>query len=311
MGWEKKCPEFQLKHNHNETFKIREQIGHLLHEEFWNSKYCKQLNDVAMDAKRNVEGATFSIDDTFDLASRVQMQLDGKAIKVFDQVQSVMYKGRTLVSLRFTAGGAEAERKDVGEWLQEHILKRPKPSSTNKNLGQITIFTDDCCKHRNFYEGIFGKGVRVKLDRMHAFSRILKLLKPRTFQGNTRELFDIRDKIRYCGLPPEGKIRGGSSGSVGKEDFLIELNNLKKIIPSKMLTSNVKKAIENLTLHYECLADHSEIASERGTNSNERVHRKCRGILPKTMTPVNATPLVRRFIARENSATDNFPGNVY
>ena len=67
------------------------------------------------DAKENRDVATFSIDDTFELASRVQMQLDGRPIKVFYQDQSVMYKGRTLVSLRFTAGGSEVERKDVGQ----------------------------------------------------------------------------------------------------------------------------------------------------------------------------------------------------
>ena len=89
------------------------------------------------------------------------------------------------------------------------------------------MFTDDCCKHRKFYEDIFGIGVRVKLDRMHNFSRILKLPKPRSFKGNSRELYDIQDKITFCGLPPEGRIREGKSISFGKEEFLVELNAIK------------------------------------------------------------------------------------
>ena len=98
--------------------------------------------------------------------------------------------------------------------------------------------------------------------------------------------------------------------SYGKEEFLIELNSLKTTMPKEMLTPAVRKSIDNLMQHYECLADHSGIAFERGTNSNERVHRKCRGIIPKTMTPVNATPLIRRFIVLENSDSDDFSGYV-
>ena len=84
-------------------------------QQFWNAKRCKQLKDVKEDIKRNPSTASFSIDDTFDLASRVRVNLNGKRSKVYNQVQSIMYRGKTLCSLLLTASGAEHERKDISE----------------------------------------------------------------------------------------------------------------------------------------------------------------------------------------------------
>ena len=73
---------------------------------FWIAKRCNQLRDVKLNIKNNPRNVIFSIDDTFDLATRIKVLMDNQQHKI--QVQSIMYRGETLFTLRFTATGAEA-----------------------------------------------------------------------------------------------------------------------------------------------------------------------------------------------------------
>ena len=86
-----------------------------MQEEFWNAKYCNQLNNIIEEIKTNLEAASFSIDDTFELASRITLVLDRKEQTPYEQVQSVMFKGKKLIKLRFTPNGSEHERRDIAE----------------------------------------------------------------------------------------------------------------------------------------------------------------------------------------------------
>ena len=173
---------------------------------FWTAKRCNQLRDVKLNIKSNPCKVIFSIDDTFDLATRIKVLLDNQQYKIYNQVQSIMYRGKTLVNLRFTVTGAESLRKDTIVWIQKELLGRKIPSNEEENVGHVIVNTDDCCKHRKFYLSILGAGLKLKLDWMHGIHRILKHIGFLRYRGNHKELSEIRDKLRFCGFPPGARV---------------------------------------------------------------------------------------------------------
>ena len=224
-GWEKMCPDLSHMTTHTNLFKRVEEVTLMEESEFWLAKRCKQLEDVKKDCKINPHCISFSIDDTFELATRVVVHLDNKPQKIYKQVQSIMYRGKTLVSLRFTAAGSETLKEDTMKWVQQELLSRPIPSSEKQNVGYIGLTTDDCCKHRAFYLRIFGAGLNLKLDWMHGIKRVLKELGFLRFKGNHKELREVRDNLRFCGFPPGHRVRGGRARTLNSETIEINLSN--------------------------------------------------------------------------------------
>ena len=64
-------------------------------------------------------------------------------------------------------------------------------------------------------------------------------------------------------------------------NLLVELCECENKVPMSLKTRKITKALSNLKTHAGCLSCLPESACERGTNSNERVHRAGRTILPK------------------------------
>ena len=120
--------------SHEDLFKRVEEISLIEEEPFWMAKRCKQVNDVKLEIKNDSKNITISVDDTFELATRVQVQLDNRRHKVYKQVQSVLYRGKTLIHLRFTAAGSESLRKDTLVWIQKDVLERRIPKNENGTL---------------------------------------------------------------------------------------------------------------------------------------------------------------------------------
>ena len=94
-----------------------------------------------------------------------------------------------------------------------------------------------------------------------------------------------------------------------ESELLVELCDWenKNKLPMSAKTRKVIKANSNLKKHVGCLSSLPEKSCERGTNSNERVHRMGRTILLKRMSPIGASLLVNKFIAQYNSADDDYP----
>ena len=305
--WESSCPDFNIGISHQDLFKRVEEVAVIEEMPFWLAKRCKQVGDVKLNIKNNPRKVIFSIDDTFDLATRIKVLLDNQQNKIYKQVQSIMYLGKTLVNLRFTATGAEILRKDTIVWIQKELLGREIPSNEEENVGHVIVNTDDCCKHRKFYLKIQGSGLKLKLDWMHGIHRILKHISFMRYQGNHKELSEIRDKLRFCGFPPGARVRSGEELTLEGKTIFINLSNWIKAVPASLRTDTLIRAVENLKTHSECLSNQSARPCERGTNSNEGFHRHSRKALPKIMSPVIAEHLVTRFIAEFNPTSDGFP----
>ena len=84
---------------------------------FYIARRTKQLRDIKTEIRKDNANVKFSIDDTFDLATRVQGLLDNEPHKIYKQVRSIMYRGKSLVSLRLTVAGSEILRKDTDGYI--------------------------------------------------------------------------------------------------------------------------------------------------------------------------------------------------
>ena len=142
---------------------------------------------------------------------------------------------------------------------------------------------------------------------MHAIKRVLGCINFSRYQGNHKELLEVRDRLRFCGFPPEAKIRGGFCKTLDAGTLLVNISAWERNLPDVLATAKLKKAVKNLKTHVKCLANHQANPSERGTNSNEGLHRRGRAAIPKQMSPVTAELLVTKFIAQSNDEFDDFP----
>ena len=221
--------------------------------------YFSQMSSLSM-------STYISIDHTFKVAANIgYLRADGRWITQYNSLFIVLNNIGQVIAWQFTRTTSIDECEGLLSALKDRCTRLGHPINV--------VFVDNCCQSRNKLQLIFGEGVCVRLDIVHAAQRITKTISKRhplckSIMKDIKLLFRDPSDI--------GKLR-----TLPTPDKDILINNVEKFISKwkdassdgwHIINEKVMKELSSLKVHIQrgCL---SGINPSCGTNKNENLHK--------------------------------------